>query len=421
MTPEIKKRIEQIRCGEVPERYKRTNVGILPEEWNVIHLSKVLKKQTQKNIDSSIAHVLTNSATQGIVDQIEYFDKQIANDDNINGYYIVKNGYFVYNPRISANAPCGPFNRYNGTETGIMSPLYTVYKFIGDSYCSEFLTHYFDSTSWHRYMNNIANYGARSDRMNVTSNDMNLLPLPNPPLPEQQKIAAILTTQDRIIALQQQKIEEIQRLKKACLTKMFPKKGSTIPEIRFPGFNGSWERRRLGDVVKITMGQSPDGSTYSEEPSKYILVQGNADIQNGWVSPRIWTTQVTKIADAGDLIMSVRAPAGKMGKTAYNVVIGRGVAAIKGNEFIFQALLKMDQDGYWKKYSSGSTFESLNSDCLKNADILIPSAMEQNKVGTFFNNLDNLITLHERKLEEMQKFKKALMQLLLTGIVRVNV
>ena len=66
----------------------------------------------------------------------------------------------------------------------------------------------------------------------------------------------------------------------------------------------------------------------------------------------------------------------------------------------------MDQDGYWKKYSSGSTFESLNSDCLKNADILIPSAMEQNKVGTFFNNLDNLITLHERKLEEMQKFKK---------------
>ena len=187
MTPEIKKRIEQIRCGEVPERYKRTNVGILPEEWNVIHLSKVLKKQTQKNIDSSIAHVLTNSATQGIVDQIEYFDKQIANDDNINGYYIVKNGYFVYNPRISANAPCGPFNRYNGTETGIMSPLYTVYKFIGDSYCSVFLTHYFDSSSWHRYMNNIANYGARSDRMNVTSNDMNLLPLPNPHSPNNKK------------------------------------------------------------------------------------------------------------------------------------------------------------------------------------------------------------------------------------------
>ena len=97
----------------------------------------------------------------------------------------------------------------------------------------------------------------------------------------------------------------------------------------------SWEQRKLGDVAQITMGQSPDGSTYSDEPSDYILVQGNADLQNGWVCPRIWTTQITKKADAGDLIMSVRAPAGAMGKTAYNAVIGRGVAAIKGKGMEF--------------------------------------------------------------------------------------
>ena len=107
-------------------------------------------------------------------------------------------------------------------------------------------------------------------------------------------------------------------------------KKSDAPAIRFKGFSDAWEQRKLGDVVQITMGQSPDGSTYSDEPSDYILVQGNADLQNGWVCPRIWTTQITKKADAGDLIMSVRAPAGAMGKTAYNAVIGRGVAAIKG-------------------------------------------------------------------------------------------
>ena len=84
------------------------------------------------------------------------------------------------------------------------------------------------------------------------------------------------------------------------------------------------------------MGQSPDGATYSDVPSDYILVQGNADLKNGWVCPRIWTTQKTKTAEAGDLIMSVRAPAGAMGKTAYDVVLGRGVAGIKGNEFIYQ-------------------------------------------------------------------------------------
>ena len=159
----------------------------------------------------------------------------------------------------------------------------------------------------------------------------------------------------------------------------------------------TWEQRKLGDVVQITMGQSPDGSTYSDEPSDYILVQGNADLQNGWVCPRIWTTQITKKADAGDLIMSVRAPAGAMGKTAYNAVIGRGVAAIKGNEFIYQLLVKMDADGFWKTLSCGSTFESLNSDNIKNAEVKIPTTAEQIKIGDYFQQFDNLITLHQRK------------------------
>ena len=146
------------------------------------------------------------------------------------------------------------------------------------------------------------------------------------------------------------------------------------------------------------MGQSPDGSTYSEEPSDYILVQGNADLKDGWVEPRIWTTQKTKTAQAGDLIMSVRAPAGAMGKTAYDVVLGRGVAGIKGNEFVYQLLVKMDSDGYWKKMAAGSTFESINSDVVKKAEILLPQDIEeQNKIGSYFMSLDHLITLHHRK------------------------
>ena len=169
----------------------------------------------------------------------------------------------------------------------------------------------------------------------------------------------------------------------------------------------SWEQRKLGDVVQITMGQSPDGSTYSDEPSDYILVQGNADLQNGWVCPRIWTTQITKKADAGDLIMSVRAPAGAMGKTAYNAVIGRGVAAIKGNEFIYQLLVKMDMDGFWKTLSCGSTFESLNSDNIKNAEVKVPITAEQVQIGNFFRQLDNLITLHQCEFQIVSKRRKA--------------
>ena len=174
-------------------------------------------------------------------------------------------------------------------------------------------------------------------------------------------------------------------------------KNSMIPRIRFKGFTDAWEQRKLGDVVEITMGQSPDGYTYCDTPAEYILVQGNADLKDGWVFPRVWTTQKTKTADAGDLIMSVRAPAGAMGKTAYNVVLGRGVAAIKGNEFIFQTLVKMDSDGYWKKLAAGSTFESINSDTVSNAVISIPQQEdEQKKIGDLFESIDNLITLHQR-------------------------
>ena len=170
------------------------------------------------------------------------------------------------------------------------------------------------------------------------------------------------------------------------------------PKLRFKGFTDAWEQRKLGEICQVTMGQSPDGSTYSEVPSDYILVQGNADLKDGWVTPRIWTTQKTKTADSGDLIMSVRAPAGTMGKTSYNVVLGRGVAGIKGDEFMYQSLVKMDFDGYWKNLAVGSTFESINSEDVNGAELMVPQDIaEQYRIGECFANLDNLITLHQRK------------------------
>lgn len=228
---------------------------------------------------------------------------------------------------------------------------------------------------------------------------------------EQQRIGEYFSNLDHLITLHQRKCNKLQLIKKSMLEKMFPQNSQNIPEVRFKGFTDAWEQRKLGDMCQITMGQSPDGSTYSEEPSDYILVQGNADLKDGWVNPRIWTTQKTKTAQAGDLIMSVRAPAGAMGKTAYDVILGRGVAGIKGNEFLYQSLVKMDSNGYWKKMAAGSTFESVNSDVVKNADMVVPQDMEeQEKIGFYFQNLDRLITLHQRELEKLQIIKKSMLE-----------
>lgn len=159
----------------------------------------------------------------------------------------------------------------------------------------------------------------------------------------------------------------------------------------------AWEQRKLGEIALVTMGQSPNGACYTDNPNDAVLVQGNADLKDGWVSPRVWTTEVTKTAKAGDLIMSVRAPVGAMGKTAYDVVLGRGVAGIAGNEFLFQALSKKEAEGYWSTVSAGSTFDSINGDELRNTPVNCPrSELECETIGGCLSRVDSLITLHQR-------------------------
>ena len=176
-------------------------------------------------------------------------------------------------------------------------------------------------------------------------------------------------------------------------------------KIRFKKYNDVWENVKLTEAAPIVMGQSPDSKNYTDNPNDYILVQGNADMQNGRVVPRVWTTQITKLAKKGDLILSVRAPVGDIGKTDYNVVLGRGVAAIKGNEFIFQLLSRMKQFNYWSKLSTGSTFESINSSDIKSTEIFLPSPEEQSAIGSLFRTLDDLLVSYKDNLANYQSLK----------------
>ena len=157
-----------------------------------------------------------------------------------------------------------------------------------------------------------------------------------------------------------------------------------------------WEQRKLGEIAPVTMGQSPNGACYTDNPNDAVLVQGNADLKDGWVSPRVWTTEITRTAKSGDLIMSVRAPVGAMGKTAYDVVLGRGVAGIAGNEFLFQTLSKKEAEEYWSTVSAGSTFDSINGDELRNTLVDCPrSELECETIGDCLSKVDSLITLHQ--------------------------
>lgn len=185
---EIKKQIKKGLFQSVYSQdvqFKANNGGLFPD-WKIVKLKTVFQKSTKKNTDESCNFVLTNSAAEGIIAQTDYFEKKIANDSNLDSYYIVEKDNFVYNPRISSSAPVGPLKR-NTLSKGVMSPLYTVLKQVKGN--TLFFEYYFETNLWHRYMKKVANYGARHDRMNITNKDFLNMPIPYPAIEEQEKIA----------------------------------------------------------------------------------------------------------------------------------------------------------------------------------------------------------------------------------------
>lgn len=257
---------------------------------------------------------------------------------------------------------------------------------------------------------NLPKYAQIGALPSYNASDIAMIKVNVPDVQEQSAIGSLFRTLDDLLTNYKDNLANYQSLKASMLSKMFPKAGQTVPEIRLDGFEGEWETKILSEVTNITMGQSPKSENYTDNPNDYILVQGNADIKGNQVVPRLWTTEVTKMAEIGDIILTVRAPVGDIGKTDYNVVIGRGVAAIKGNDFIFYTLEKMKMTGFWNRISTGSTFESISSNDIKEAIIQIPTLKEQQAIGAYFSNLDNLISAHKEKISQLETLKKKLLQ-----------
>ena len=190
------------------------------DAWEQRKLSDISTKVTTKNVDVHYTETLTNSAEQGIISQVDFFDKEISNKDNINGYYIVDNNDFIYNPRISTLAPVGPINRNKLNRTGIMSPLYTVFR--SSNVDLDFLEWYFQSSHWHRYMKLNGDSGARADRIAIKDSTFFEMPIKIPVnIKEQVLIGETLEKFNQYITLHQCKLDKLQDVKKGLLQKMF--------------------------------------------------------------------------------------------------------------------------------------------------------------------------------------------------------
>lgn len=386
--------------------------------WEEKKLSEIFKINRNRNTDDNEKHVLTNSAVEGIVNQRDYFDKDIANQNNLTNYFIVDIDDFIYNPRISKMAPVGPFKR-NKLQRGIMSPLYTILKpKIGDF---SFLENYFQTRYWHRYMFKIANYGARHDRMNILQNDFMRLPVPFPTSPEQKKITSFLSSVDGWIENLYAQRNTLQDYKKGIMQKIFTQ------EIRYKDDNGKdfpeWRQKRLSDIATFRRGSFPQPYGL---PKWYDSINGMPFVQVFDVDDNMKLKEKTKqkiseIAKSksvyvkkGSIILTIQGSIGRIARTQYDAYVDRTLLIFQTYKepmdktfFLYLVFLLFETE---KRKAPGGTIKTITKEALSSFKVNLPILQEQQKVASFLSSIDNMTEAKQKQISYAKEWKKGLMQ-----------
>ena len=385
------------------------------DDWEQRKLNEIADKVSEKNKNNEFSEPFTNSAEQGIISQKDYFDREIVNNENLNGYYIVRNDDFIYNPRISVTAPVGPINRNRLGRNGVMSPLYTVFR--THDIDNLYLEFYFKTTKWHRFMKLNGDSGARFDRFTISSTQFMEMPIPYPTLEEQQKIGEYFDSLDNLITLHHRKCEETKILKKYMLQKMFPQNGQKVPEIRFKGFTEDWEQRKLGELYQRNTERNENLIGYDKTIS--VATMSYKDDGNGASESSLSTYKVLRVGD-----IAFEGHTNKQFRFGRFVVNDIGTGIMSPRFSTLRPLNEMPVN-FWKQYihsesvmrrilvnstKAGTMMNELVIPEFLNQTIMVPSENEQAVIGQYFTNLDHLITLHQRKCEELKNIKKFMLQ-----------
>ena len=382
------------------------------EDWEQRKLSDFTERVVRKNGMES-DRPLTISAQDGLVDQREYFNRQVASKDMSN-YYLIKNGEFSYNKSYSEGYPFGAVKRLDYYESGALSTLYIVFKLIDANVLSDFIVAYYMTHLWYGEISKRASEGARNHGLlNISPADFFQSEMLIPTnVNEQCLIGKFFENFDNLITLHQRKLENLKLKKKALLQKLFPKNGEQFPELRFPGFTDAWEQRKLGDLAEIRR-----GLTYKPGDVKAsgIRVLRSSNINEEYFEIYEDDVFVDEVAinipyvKKGDIIItSANGSSRLVGKHAIikniqdNSMVHGGfmlVASADEPEFLNSSMSSPWYTKFINIYVAGGNgaIGNLSKNDLDNQEILVPSIAEQQKIGTYFRTIDNLITLHQRK------------------------
>lgn len=425
MNQTIKTRIEQIGRGEVPEGYKKTKVGIVPATWEETRFKKMFSRLTRKNKEGN-DNVLTISAQYGLISQSDFFNKSIASEDKSN-YFLLYKGEYAYNKSYSTGYPYGALKRLEFYEKGIVSPLYICFVKTEENKCPDFYSHYFEGGLMNKEIKAFAQEGARNHGLlNIAVEDFFNSYILKPSLAEQEKIAEILGTQDKLIALKEKRIAEKKQQKKYLMQQLLTGKK------RLPGFTGEWKKFKMSEVL----------TERKEKKGARLLTICSVAVSEGVIDQVEHLGKCMAAADTsnynvvkyGDIVYT-KSPTGafpygivKQSQLNEDVAVSPlyGVYYCENynmgyllNEFFMYP--KNTNDYLLPIINKGAknTINISNTIFLTPCLYLPQDDKEIEKLSKFFKGLNFEIELLKKDLEEEKNKKKALMQLLLTGIARV--
>lgn len=423
MTPEIEKRIKTVRAGRVPAGYKKSKVGIVPKDWGEVRFHDMFSRVVRKNKEGN-TNVLTISAQYGLINQNEFFNKTVASDDKSN-YYLMEKGEFAYNKSYSNGYPFGALKRLDFYDKGIVSPLYICFAASENNQCPDFYVHYFEAGLMNKEIQAFAQEGARNHGLlNISVDDFFNSNLLNPPLSEQKKIAEILATQDKVIELKEKLIVEKQSQKNWLIQSM------TTGKKRLSLFNGKWTKISLSSVADIVTDsinpsdfQNEKFEVYSlpafDDGKKPEILQGSEISTNKFlICKDMVLFNKLNVRQKRVWLVSCDSEYKTISSTEFLPIVVKDI----DNVFLMYLLLNDSITSYLKKKSSGTSNSQkriLPKDLMA-MKIKVPSLPEQKAIADVLSAADEEISLLQKDLEQEKLKKKSLMQLLLSGLVRVN-
>ena len=412
MTPEIKQRIQQIRQGKVPQGYKKTKEGIIPESWDVKPVEECIEEYKKLSNDIRM-YTVYSSSRNGLIPQSDYYDKKEAVETN-KGYNIVPKGYITY--RHMSDDDIFHFNVNTTGASILVSNEYPVFT----TNCKSntyFLVSALNESKRFLAFCKMQKKGGTRTRLYLSNLKQYHLPLP--PLPKQNAIAEILSTQDRIIELKEQLLAEKKRQKKYLMQQLLTGKR------RLKGFKGEWKKIRAREMFNNISDKNHSGDleVLSSTQDKGIMPRNMLDIDIKYDKQSI---KNYKKVEMGDFVISLRSFQGGIEFSQYTGIVSPAYTVIRNHKPI--------SNEYYKYYFKSNFYinrlqtavygirdgKQISFDDFGIIELLYPPLPEQTAIAEILSTADREIELIGQSIEAEKRKKKSLMQLLLTGIVRVG-